>query len=218
MNKITDIKRPWFLSFSFGRALQNSSIKAWGGKDENVEAGQKAFLTRALANSESQLGQYKGSTDKAANESLFEAKYSYWSSIPYLSIYNTPLLLLLSDDRYLHPAQNIYIKSPVWSSCTSFFFFLWSRSFAAKRINPWFLAKVTTASNASLQVRIALHASQDTTWTIRKAYAGTVRHCRHSQTVLFVLSTTEMRFLALSARPICSPIRKTQLARNAGWS
>lgn len=33
MNQITDIRRPWFLSFSFGRALQNSSIKAWGGKD-----------------------------------------------------------------------------------------------------------------------------------------------------------------------------------------
>ena len=77
MNKITDIKRPWFLSFSFGRALQNSAIKAWNGKDENVEAGQKAFLGRAVANSESQLGKYQGSTDKAANESLFEAKYSY---------------------------------------------------------------------------------------------------------------------------------------------
>lgn len=77
MNKINDIRRPWFLSFSFGRALQNSSIKAWGGKDENVEAGQKAFLGRAKANSESQLGKYQGSKDEAANESLFEAKYSY---------------------------------------------------------------------------------------------------------------------------------------------
>lgn len=77
MNKITDVRHPWFLSFSFGRALQNSAIKAWAGKDENVEAGQKAFLSRAVANSESQLGTYKGSSDKAANESLFEAKYSY---------------------------------------------------------------------------------------------------------------------------------------------
>ena len=32
MNQVQDIRRPWFLSFSFGRALQNSSIKAWGGK------------------------------------------------------------------------------------------------------------------------------------------------------------------------------------------
>lgn len=71
MNRVTDIRRPWFLSFSFGRALQNSSIKAWGGLEENVNAGQTAFLARAKANSESQLGTYQGSSDKAANESLF---------------------------------------------------------------------------------------------------------------------------------------------------
>lgn len=40
MNQVNDIRRPWFLSFSFGRALQNSAIKAWHGKDENVKAGQ----------------------------------------------------------------------------------------------------------------------------------------------------------------------------------
>lgn len=77
MNQVTDIRRPWFLSFSFGRALQNSSIKAWSGKDENVKAGQEALLARAKANSEAQLGKYQGSSDKAANESLFEANYSY---------------------------------------------------------------------------------------------------------------------------------------------
>jgi fructose-bisphosphate aldolase class I len=71
MNRVTDIRRPWFLSFSFGRALQNSSIKAWGGHEENVNAGQTALLARAKANSESQLGTYQGSTDKSANESLF---------------------------------------------------------------------------------------------------------------------------------------------------
>jgi fructose-bisphosphate aldolase class I len=77
MNQIEDIRRPWFLSFSFGRALQNSSLKAWHGKDENVHAGQEALLGRAKANSEAQLGKYQGSTDKSANESLFEASYSY---------------------------------------------------------------------------------------------------------------------------------------------
>jgi len=30
IKKIYDIKKPWFLSFSFGTALQNSAIKAWG--------------------------------------------------------------------------------------------------------------------------------------------------------------------------------------------
>lgn len=36
------------------------------------------MLVRAKANSEAQLGKYQGSADKAANESLFEASYSYW--------------------------------------------------------------------------------------------------------------------------------------------
>jgi fructose-bisphosphate aldolase class I len=77
MNQVDNIRRPWFLSFSFGRALQNSSIKAWGGQEANVAAGQEALLVRAKANSEAQLGKYQGSTDKTANESLFEASYSY---------------------------------------------------------------------------------------------------------------------------------------------
>lgn len=77
MNQVTNIRRPWALTFSFGRALQNSSIKAWGGKDEQIEAGQTALLARAKANSQAQLGTYQGSSDKAANESLFEASYSY---------------------------------------------------------------------------------------------------------------------------------------------
>ena len=67
MNQVNDIRRPWFLSFSFGRALQNSSIKAWGGKDENIKAGQQALLVRAKANSEAQLGKYQGSADKSAD-------------------------------------------------------------------------------------------------------------------------------------------------------
>lgn len=77
MNNVTDIRRPWFLTFSFGRALQNSAIQAWGGKDENVKAGQEALLKRAKANSMAQIGKYEGSSDKAANQSLFEANYSY---------------------------------------------------------------------------------------------------------------------------------------------
>jgi fructose-bisphosphate aldolase class I len=77
MNKLTDIRKPWFLSFSYGRALQNSAIKAWSGKDENVKAGQEALLARAKANSDAQLGTYQGSSDEAANESLFIPSYSY---------------------------------------------------------------------------------------------------------------------------------------------
>lgn len=40
-------KKPWALTFSYGRALQASSLASWGGKDENIKAGQGSLLTRA---------------------------------------------------------------------------------------------------------------------------------------------------------------------------
>lgn len=36
MNVIKGIKKPWTLTFSYGRALQQSCLKAWQGKPENV--------------------------------------------------------------------------------------------------------------------------------------------------------------------------------------
>lgn len=40
-------KKPWALTFSYGRALQASVLKAWGGKDANVAAGQQELMIRA---------------------------------------------------------------------------------------------------------------------------------------------------------------------------
>jgi len=51
-------KKPWVLTFSYGRALQSSAQAAWSGKPENVKAGQDAFLARAKANYEATLGTY----------------------------------------------------------------------------------------------------------------------------------------------------------------
>lgn len=51
---------PWTLSFSYGRALQNSALETWAGKAENVQAAQQALLERAKANSEAALGTYSG--------------------------------------------------------------------------------------------------------------------------------------------------------------
>jgi fructose-bisphosphate aldolase, class I len=42
-----DLKRPWALTFSYGRALQASVLRAWGGKPENFAAGQQELLKRA---------------------------------------------------------------------------------------------------------------------------------------------------------------------------
>ena len=40
-------RKPWPLSFSFGRALQASVLKAWAGKLDNVKAGRAEFLKRS---------------------------------------------------------------------------------------------------------------------------------------------------------------------------
>lgn len=40
-------KRPWALTFSYGRALQASVLRAWGGKKENVKAAQDELIKRA---------------------------------------------------------------------------------------------------------------------------------------------------------------------------
>lgn len=37
MNQLQGVRRPWTLTFSYGRALQNSVVKAWAGKKENVK-------------------------------------------------------------------------------------------------------------------------------------------------------------------------------------
>ena len=49
---------PWELSFSYGRALQSSALKAWGGKPENLEAAQRAYYHRAKLNSLARSGTY----------------------------------------------------------------------------------------------------------------------------------------------------------------
>jgi fructose-bisphosphate aldolase class I len=56
MNAGSDL--PWKLSFSYGRALQQSALSAWKGESANVAAGQQAFLERARANSQACAGTY----------------------------------------------------------------------------------------------------------------------------------------------------------------
>ena len=57
---------PWALSFSYGRALQAPSLKAWGGKVDNVADAQRAFHHRAKMNSLASLGQYNDSLETVA--------------------------------------------------------------------------------------------------------------------------------------------------------
>ncbi|HEX7788641.1 MAG TPA: class I fructose-bisphosphate aldolase [Methylomirabilota bacterium] len=50
--------KPWKISFSYGRALQDAALEAWHGRDENVKAAQEALLHRARCNRAASLGQY----------------------------------------------------------------------------------------------------------------------------------------------------------------
>jgi len=62
MNEIAKAKMPWHLSFSYGKALQKTTIVTWMGKDENVPAAQKALKARAGACSAAVMGKYVAGT------------------------------------------------------------------------------------------------------------------------------------------------------------
>jgi fructose-bisphosphate aldolase class I len=56
---------PWQLSFSYGRALQDEALKAWGGKDGQFKAGQAAFARRARLNGLARSGGYRAEMEAA---------------------------------------------------------------------------------------------------------------------------------------------------------
>ena len=51
LNEMNKYETDWNLTFSYGRALQQSALKAWSGKKENVTDAQEAFIEKAKANS-----------------------------------------------------------------------------------------------------------------------------------------------------------------------
>lgn len=65
LNAINKIgSQPWYLSFSYGRALQAPCLKAWLGKKENVTAAQQALLKRARLNGAATVGKYGKDMEK----------------------------------------------------------------------------------------------------------------------------------------------------------
>ena len=74
MNSIEN-KSTTSLTFSYGRALQQSCLQAWQGT--NFEAGQKALMARCQANSEASKGDYVSGSQPSSQETLFEAGYKY---------------------------------------------------------------------------------------------------------------------------------------------
>jgi fructose-bisphosphate aldolase class I len=50
--------KPWKISFSYGRALQDPALEAWHGREENLAAGQTALCRRANCNGAASVGKY----------------------------------------------------------------------------------------------------------------------------------------------------------------
>jgi fructose-bisphosphate aldolase class I len=53
------------LSFSYGRALQQSALQEWGGDSANLEAAQAAFVHRARMNSLAVAGEWTAELEEA---------------------------------------------------------------------------------------------------------------------------------------------------------
>jgi fructose-bisphosphate aldolase class I len=58
--------KPWTLSYSYGRALQDEALAAWHGRSDCVAAGQDAFLHRAKCDSAASLGRYHSALESRA--------------------------------------------------------------------------------------------------------------------------------------------------------
>merc|ERR1719240_1745746 len=80
LNAMNQSPNPWHISFSYARALQNTTLKTWAGKDENKVLAQAKLIQRAGANSKAQLGKYDPATadeDASAAEGMYVKDYSY---------------------------------------------------------------------------------------------------------------------------------------------
>jgi fructose-bisphosphate aldolase, class I len=70
--------KPWKISFSYGRALQDPALEAWHGRDENLKAGQQALYHRARCNGAASLGTYTEVMETAAAGQRALADHYEW--------------------------------------------------------------------------------------------------------------------------------------------
>jgi fructose-bisphosphate aldolase class I len=65
LNAINRLGGPWPLSFSYGRALQQSALQTWSGDAANLESAQATFLHRARMNSLAVAGEWSADVEQA---------------------------------------------------------------------------------------------------------------------------------------------------------
>ena len=63
MNAVANL--PWALTFSYGRALQDPALKAWGGSPANVQAGREQLARRARNNGAARDAAYSPAMEAA---------------------------------------------------------------------------------------------------------------------------------------------------------
>eukprot|EP00959_Pyramimonas_sp_CCMP1952_P080815 1688351-Pyramimonas_sp.AAC.1 len=68
---------PWHVSFSYARALQNTVLKTWAGKDENKEAAQAILIRRAKENGMAQMGKFDVTKSETEGASMYVKGYVY---------------------------------------------------------------------------------------------------------------------------------------------
>lgn len=70
MNERFKGRLPWELSFSYGRAIQQPALEIWHGKEENVQAAQKALIHRSRCNREARRGEYKATMESNVKQEI----------------------------------------------------------------------------------------------------------------------------------------------------
>ena len=69
LNAINRVGGPWPLSFSYGRALQQSALSTWAGDAANADAAQALYLHRARMNSLAVAGEWSVELEEAVTAS-----------------------------------------------------------------------------------------------------------------------------------------------------
>ena len=70
--------KPWTISFSYGRALQDPALEAWHGRNENLKAGQDALYHRARCNSAASMSAYTHEMEGEAANAATPAHRREW--------------------------------------------------------------------------------------------------------------------------------------------
>jgi fructose-bisphosphate aldolase class I len=71
--------KPWALSFSYGRALQDAALATWLGRPANVAAAQRAFHHRARCNGLAARGEYTDAEEEHAHGAVAPSVSADWN-------------------------------------------------------------------------------------------------------------------------------------------